>query len=52
MGFNTAQNLNTHFSQKEASLIKRIQNENLHTTEQLLNVLPTNRQFLNKVLQK
>ena len=52
MGFYTAQNLNTHLSQKEASLIKRIQNENLHTTEQLLNVLPTNRQFLNKVLQK
>jgi len=52
MGFNTEQKLKTHLSQKEASLIKRIQNETFHTTEQLLSALPTNRAFLNKILQK
>ncbi|MEW6998619.1 tryptophan halogenase family protein [Colwelliaceae bacterium BS250] len=48
MGFNTAPQ---PLSQKEASLIKRLRNETLHNTEKLLSALPTNRQFLTKVLQ-
>ncbi|PKG98057.1 tryptophan halogenase family protein [Paraglaciecola sp. MB-3u-78] len=39
------------FAQKEASLIKRLRNETVHTTEKLLSVLPTNRQFLRRVME-
>ena len=49
MGFNTAPQ---SLSQKEVSLIKRLRNETLHNTEKLLSALPTNRQFLSKILQK
>ncbi|ASP49346.1 tryptophan halogenase family protein [Cognaticolwellia beringensis] len=49
MGFNTAPH---PLGQKEASLIKRLRNETLHNTEKLLSALPTNRQFLSKILQK
>ena len=31
---------------QEASMVKRLRNETLHTTEKLLSALPTNRQFL------
>ena len=52
MGFNTEQKQDAHICQKEASLIKRIRNETLHTTEKLLSALPTNRKFLSRVMQK
>jgi flavin-dependent dehydrogenase len=39
-------------NQKEVSLIKRIRNETLHNTEKLLSGLPTNRQFLSRILHK
>jgi len=51
MDFNSEQKHEVHLCQKEASLIKRIRNENLHITEKLLSALPTNRQFLSKILQ-
>ena len=31
---------------QEASMVKRLRNETLHTTEKLLSALPSNRQFL------
>jgi len=49
MGFNTAQQ---PLDQKEASLIKRLQNETLYNTEKLLSALPSNRQFLAKLRTK
>lgn len=52
MGFNTEQKQFDQLCQKEASLIKRLRNETLHITEKLLNGLPTNRQFLSKILAK
>jgi len=52
MGFNTKQKQDAYLCQKEASLIKRIRNETLHTTEKLLSALPTNREFLSRVLGK
>lgn len=52
MGFNTDKDQSAHICQKETSLIKRLRNETLHTTEKLLSALPTNREFLNKVLGK
>lgn len=36
--------------QKELSLVKRLRNETLHTTEKLLSALPTNRQILQQVV--
>jgi hypothetical protein len=52
MGFNTEQKKLDQLCQKEASLIKRLRNETLHSTEKLLSVLPTNRQFLSRMLEK
>jgi len=52
MGFNTDKNQHSHLYQKEASLINRLRNETLHSTEKLLNGLPTNRQFLNDIVFK
>ena len=52
MGFNTEQKQHELLCQKEASLIKRIRNETLHNTEKLLSALPTNRQFLSRILEK
>jgi flavin-dependent dehydrogenase len=49
MGFHTAQQQCESLHKKEASLVKRIRNETTHTTEKLLNVLPTNRQFLSSL---
>jgi hypothetical protein len=49
MGFNTAQQ---SLNQKEFSFIKRLRNETLHSTEQLISALPTNREFLTKIGQK
>jgi tryptophan halogenase len=50
MGFSTEQYQYAQIQQKEASLIKRLRNETLHMTEKLLSGLPTNRQFLSRVL--
>ena len=52
MGFNTEQKKSDQLCQKEASLIKRLHNETLHSTERLLNGLPTNRQFLSAILDR
>jgi len=52
MGFNIGQKQLDQLCPKEASLIKRFRNETLHTTEKLLNGLPTNRQFLSRMLEK
>ncbi len=49
MGFNTTQH---SLNQKEAALIKRLRNEMRHNAEQLFNVLPTNREFLTRILKK
>ena len=46
MNFHTGQELGEQTAQKEASLVKRFRNETTHTTEKLLNVLSSNRQFL------
>jgi len=52
MGFNTNKNQHNHLYQKEASLINRLRNAPLHSTEKLLNGLPTNRKFLNDIFLK
>ncbi|NQZ81544.1 MAG: tryptophan 7-halogenase [Colwellia sp.] len=52
MGFNTEQKHQAQIFQKEAAMIKRFRNETLHTTEKLLSALPTNREFLRRVLKK
>jgi tryptophan halogenase len=52
MGFKTEKNYVNNRVQKEAALIKRIRNETLHMTEKLLNGLPSNRAFLNKIMSK
>jgi hypothetical protein len=52
MGFNTEQKHQESIFQKEASMIKRFRNETLHSTERLLSALPTNREFLRRVLKK
>lgn len=52
MGFNTKQKQHERLCQKEASLIKRIRNETHHNTEKLLSGLPTNRQFISRILEK
>ncbi|MCW8832254.1 MAG: tryptophan 7-halogenase, partial [Colwellia sp.] len=52
MGFNMEQKQLGGHGNNEAALIKRLRNETLHTTEKLLSGLPTNRQFLSKVLEK
>ena len=52
MGFETKQKQEANLCQKEVSLIKRIRNETLHTTEKLLSGLPTNREFLSRILKK
>ncbi|MFQ3217808.1 MAG: tryptophan halogenase [Paraglaciecola sp.] len=52
MGFNPDQKHYAQLDQKEAMLIKRLRNETLHNTEKLLSALPTNRQFLTKVIQQ
>ena len=49
MGFNTAQQ---SLNQKEFSFIKRLRNETRHSTEQLISALPTNREFLTKLIKK
>jgi tryptophan halogenase len=49
MGFNTAAQEYSQGRQTEASLIKRLRNETLHTSEKLLSVLPSNRDFLRRV---
>lgn len=46
MGFHTAQEQSEQVRQKETSIVKRFRNETTHTTEKLLNVLPSNRHFL------
>lgn len=45
MGFCTSHD-QADLSCQEASMIKRLRNETLHTTEKLLSALPTNRHFL------
>jgi len=52
MGFNTEPKEATMIGKNEAALIKRLRNETVHSTEKLLSALPTNRQFLSRVLQK
>jgi len=52
MGFNTEQKYQEQIFQKEAAMIKRFRNETLHTTEKLLSVSPTNREFLRRILKK
>lgn len=52
MGFNTEQKQLGGHCNNEAALIKRLRNETLHITEKLLSGLPTNRQFLSRVLEK
>jgi hypothetical protein len=52
MGFETKKKYGANLYQKEASLIKRIRNETLHNTEKLLSGLPTNREFLSRILKK
>jgi tryptophan halogenase len=52
MGFNTEQKKLDQLCQKEASLINRLRNETLHSTEKLLSISPTNRQFLSRMLEK
>jgi 23S rRNA maturation mini-RNase III len=49
MGFHTLQQQAEQVRQKEASIVKRLRNETLHTTEKLLSALPTNRQFLSRL---
>jgi hypothetical protein len=51
MSLNGEQTHNAAIHQKEASLIKRLRNETLHTTEKLLSALPTNRQFLSRIME-
>ena len=46
MDFHTAQLQGEQARQKEMSMVKRFRNETTHTTEKLLKVLPSNRQFL------
>jgi tryptophan halogenase len=45
MGFHTALE-QCDLGRQEATMVKRLCNETLHTTEKLLSALPTNRQFL------
>ena len=45
MGFHTARE-QIDLGRQEASMVKRLRNETLHTTEKLLSVLPSNRQYL------
>jgi len=52
MCFNTKVKDAAMIDKNEASLIKRLRNETIHSTEKLLSALPTNRQFLNRILQK
>ena len=52
MDFNTEQKPLGSLCQKEAALIKRLRNETLHSTEKLLSGLPTNRQFLSRIVNK
>lgn len=52
MGFNTKQSQSDQLCQKEASLIKRLRNQTLSTTEKLISTLPTNREFLRRMLEK
>jgi tryptophan halogenase len=51
MSLSGEQTQNAAIHQKEASLIKRLRNETLHTTEKLLSALPTNRQFLSRIME-
>jgi flavin-dependent dehydrogenase len=50
MGFSTEQYQYAQMHQNEAPLIKRLRNETLHSTEKLLSALPTNRQFLSRIM--
>ena len=52
MGFETTQKHNSILREKEAALIKRLRNEILHTTENLLDRLPTNREFLSGICKQ
>jgi tryptophan halogenase len=45
MGFHTAPE-QCGLRHQETSMIKRLRNETLHSTEKLLSVLPSNREFL------
>jgi tryptophan halogenase len=45
MDFHTARE-QCNLGGQEASMVKRLRNETLHTTEKLLSALPSNRQFL------
>lgn len=45
MGYQTALG-HCELGRQEASMLKRLRNDTLHTTEKLLSALPTNRQFL------
>ena len=49
MGFHSSHHQSDQLRQKETSMVKRLRNETLHTTEKLLNALPTNRQFLSRL---
>lgn len=46
MRFKSAKKQALTLDHKEASIIKRLRNETQHSTEKMLNALPTNRQFL------
>lgn len=50
MGFHTAID-RSNLPGQEALLVKRLRNETIHTTEKLLNALPTNRHFLSRLKQ-
>jgi hypothetical protein len=52
MGANDKQKHTDQLHHKEALFIKRLRNETLHTTEKLLSALPTNRQFLSRILKR
>ena len=52
MGYKTEQQPIDQLCQKETTLINRLRNETLHTKEKLLRALPTNREFLSKILEK
>ncbi|MFQ3199282.1 MAG: tryptophan halogenase, partial [Paraglaciecola sp.] len=48
MGFHTAREQGV-LGHQEVSMVNRLRNETLHTTEKLLSALPSNRQFLNSL---
>jgi hypothetical protein len=48
MGFHTAREQGD-LGHQEVSMVNRLRNETLHTTEKLLSALPSNRQFLNSL---